>query len=248
MGGRRARSTSSSTAPTCSRSTATPSSPASGCSSSTTCSPPAAPPRPPSLVEAPRRRRSSGSASCIELAGLGGRDTARASTDVDEPDLRTEGDWMADRRPGAALAPDISARPRRRSSAPLLAAVPAPPSRRRPSRRLISRAYERGGRRARGPDRASRASPTSTTRWRWPRIVADLGLDDITLAAALLHDAVEDTGVTLADVERELRRRGGRHRRRRHQARPAPVRLQGGAAGRHRCARCWWRWPRTSGS
>src|SRR5687768_16481955 len=36
------------------------------------------------------------------------------------------------------------------------------------------------------------------------RIVADLGLDDITITAALLHDAVEDTGVTLTDVEREF--------------------------------------------
>jgi len=36
------------------------------------------------------------------------------------------------------------------------------------------------------------------------RIVADLGLDDITLAAALLHDAVEDTPLSLADVEREF--------------------------------------------
>lgn len=34
------------------------------------------------------------------------------------------------------------------------------------------------------------------------RIVADIGLDDISLAAALLHDAVEDTEITLADVER----------------------------------------------
>jgi GTP pyrophosphokinase len=32
------------------------------------------------------------------------------------------------------------------------------------------------------------------------RIVADLGLDDVSLAAALLHDAVEDTEITLADV------------------------------------------------
>ena len=32
------------------------------------------------------------------------------------------------------------------------------------------------------------------------RIVADLGLDDVTVAAALLHDAVEDTGTTLEDV------------------------------------------------
>jgi len=33
------------------------------------------------------------------------------------------------------------------------------------------------------------------------RIVADLGLDDVTVAAALLHDAVEDTGLTLHDLE-----------------------------------------------
>ncbi|MCU1354860.1 MAG: relA [Acidimicrobiales bacterium] len=31
-------------------------------------------------------------------------------------------------------------------------------------------------------------------------IVADLGLDDVTVAAALLHDSVEDTGVTLPEV------------------------------------------------
>ena len=32
------------------------------------------------------------------------------------------------------------------------------------------------------------------------RIVADIGLDDVSLAAALLHDAVEDTEITLDDV------------------------------------------------
>jgi GTP pyrophosphokinase len=32
------------------------------------------------------------------------------------------------------------------------------------------------------------------------RIVADIGLDDVSLAAALLHDAVEDTEITLEDV------------------------------------------------
>jgi guanosine-3',5'-bis(diphosphate) 3'-pyrophosphohydrolase len=36
------------------------------------------------------------------------------------------------------------------------------------------------------------------------RIVADLGLDDVTVAAALLHDAVEDTGITLDDLEEEF--------------------------------------------
>src|SRR5258706_588512 len=36
------------------------------------------------------------------------------------------------------------------------------------------------------------------------RIVAELGLDDITIAAALLHDAVEDTHITLDDVTAEF--------------------------------------------
>ena len=36
------------------------------------------------------------------------------------------------------------------------------------------------------------------------RIVADIGLDETSLAAALLHDAVEDTEITLDEVEREF--------------------------------------------
>ncbi len=36
------------------------------------------------------------------------------------------------------------------------------------------------------------------------KIVADIGLDDTSLAAALLHDAVEDTEITLAEVETEF--------------------------------------------
>ena len=36
------------------------------------------------------------------------------------------------------------------------------------------------------------------------QILADLGLDELTIAAGLLHDAVEDTSVTLVDVEREF--------------------------------------------
>ena len=35
-------------------------------------------------------------------------------------------------------------------------------------------------------------------------IIADLGLDAVSAAAALLHDAVEDTGVTLAQIEEEF--------------------------------------------
>ncbi len=36
------------------------------------------------------------------------------------------------------------------------------------------------------------------------QIVADIGLDEVSVAAALLHDAVEDTEITLDDVEREF--------------------------------------------
>ncbi len=36
------------------------------------------------------------------------------------------------------------------------------------------------------------------------RIVADIGLDEISVAAALLHDAVEDTEITLADVDTDF--------------------------------------------
>ena len=78
-------------------------------------------------------------------------------------------------------------------------------------------------------------------------MLADLGLDDVTIAAALLHDAVEDTTVTKDDIERELG------------ADVATIvdgvtkldRLQFDskeAQQRPRCARCSWRWPRTSGS
>jgi GTP pyrophosphokinase len=35
-------------------------------------------------------------------------------------------------------------------------------------------------------------------------VLADLGLDDVTIAAALLHDAVEDTTVTLEDLEKQF--------------------------------------------
>src|SRR5260221_2060748 len=59
-------------------------------------------------------------------------------------------------------------------------------------------------------------------------IVADLGLDDITIAAALLHDAVEDTNITIDDVVAEFGpdvagiRRGGA------QVAPHPIDSRGG--------------------
>ena len=97
---------------------------------------------------------------------------------------------------------------------------------------MINRAYELAGE-AHVGQTAQDGEPYINHPLAVARIVAEIGLDDITVAAALLHDAVEDTEITLADVERRVRRRGRAHRRRRHQARADPVRLQGGAAGGH---------------
>ena len=66
---------------------------------------------------------------------------------------------------------------------------------------LINRAYETAREAHRNQSRGSMESyinhPLAVA-----RIVADIGLDDISLAAALLHDAVEDTEMSVADVER----------------------------------------------
>jgi GTP pyrophosphokinase len=68
---------------------------------------------------------------------------------------------------------------------------------------VISQAYEVAATAHRGQVRKS-GDPYITHPVAVAKIVAELGLDDVTLAAALLHDAVEDTGVTLTDVEREF--------------------------------------------
>ncbi|MGZ4763497.1 MAG: RelA/SpoT family protein, partial [Ilumatobacteraceae bacterium] len=66
---------------------------------------------------------------------------------------------------------------------------------------MINRAYETAKEAHRHQSRGSGESyinhPLAVA-----RIVADIGLDEISLAAALLHDAVEDTEITIADVEK----------------------------------------------
>jgi GTP diphosphokinase / guanosine-3',5'-bis(diphosphate) 3'-diphosphatase len=68
---------------------------------------------------------------------------------------------------------------------------------------MINRAYETAKEAHRNQSRGSGESyinhPLEVA-----RIVADVGLDEISLAAALLHDAVEDTEITLADVEKSF--------------------------------------------
>ncbi len=68
---------------------------------------------------------------------------------------------------------------------------------------LFARAYERARDAHAGQIRKS-GEPYIQHPLAVARIVAELGLDDTTIAAALLHDAVEDTGISLADLEAEF--------------------------------------------
>jgi guanosine-3',5'-bis(diphosphate) 3'-pyrophosphohydrolase len=68
---------------------------------------------------------------------------------------------------------------------------------------LITRAYLRSADAHRGQSRNS-GEPYVQHPLAVARIVADFGLDDVTVAAALLHDTVEDTGTTLDDIERSF--------------------------------------------
>jgi GTP diphosphokinase / guanosine-3',5'-bis(diphosphate) 3'-diphosphatase len=68
---------------------------------------------------------------------------------------------------------------------------------------LITRAYLRSADAHLGQSRDS-GEPYVQHPLAVARIVSDLGLDDVTIAAALLHDTVEDTGVTLDDIGRSF--------------------------------------------
>jgi len=65
---------------------------------------------------------------------------------------------------------------------------------------LISRAYETAADAHTGQTRKS-GEPYVTHPVAVAKIVAELGLDEATVAAALLHDTVEDTGISLSDIE-----------------------------------------------
>jgi GTP pyrophosphokinase len=68
---------------------------------------------------------------------------------------------------------------------------------------LITRAYLQSVDSHRGQSRNS-GEPYVQHPLAVARIVADFGLDDVTVAAALLHDTVEDTGTTLDDIEQSF--------------------------------------------
>ncbi len=65
---------------------------------------------------------------------------------------------------------------------------------------LVARAYQMAAT-AHVTQRRKSGEPYITHPLAVATIVAELGLDEITIAAALLHDAVEDTACTLADIE-----------------------------------------------
>src|SRR5918992_2438720 len=69
--------------------------------------------------------------------------------------------------------------------------------------RAVERAYEMAELAHAGQIRKS-GDPFITHPLQVATICAQLGLDETTVAAALLHDAVEDTEVSLVDVEREM--------------------------------------------
>src|SRR5262245_4228545 len=73
----------------------------------------------------------------------------------------------------------------------------------RPDARLLRRAYELAERMHRGQTRES-GEPFITHPIAVATILAEFGMDPIALAAALLHDTVEDTALTLEDVEEQF--------------------------------------------
>ena len=91
---------------------------------------------------------------------------------------------------------------------------------------LIERAYRTAERCHRGQLRKSGDAyithPLAVT-----TILAELGMNETTLCAALLHDTVEDTSYTLRELTPRLRRGGRPPGRRLHQARQGQVRRVG---------------------
>ena len=88
---------------------------------------------------------------------------------------------------------------------------------------LLERAYSIAERHHAGQMRKS-GDPYITHPLAVTTILADIGMTEPTLVAALLHDTVEDTPYTLEELRKDFGERGRRARRRRHQARQGQVR------------------------
>src|ERR671917_1266569 len=79
------------------------------------------------------------------------------------------------------------------------------PHNERLDRELLSRAYQFSERAHRGQTRNS-GEPFVTHCVEVAKILADLQLDSLTVACGLIHDVVEDTDLSIADVEAEFGR------------------------------------------
>ena len=97
-----------------------------------------------------------------------------------------------------------SLRPARSGDTPLVALLKTVKSGRpRAEVKIVERAFELAEKAHTGQLRRS-GDPFITHPLGVATILADLGLDEKTVAAALLHDAVEDTELSLAEVEKEM--------------------------------------------
>ncbi len=98
--------------------------------------------------------------------------------------------WRRQQSPTAAgeLAPLLAAYRRRHPNAPIA---------------TIDRAY-RTAAQAHGTQTRSSGENYINHPLAVAQIVADIGLDEVSITAALLHDAVEDTEITVEDVERDF--------------------------------------------
>ena len=167
-----------------------------------------------------------------------------SDADVEGSDRRPETAWRAERRAptdrGAApSAPERSRRPAAAMRArlarigtrsqlgnpvlePLFRAVRA--NHPKADLALLERAYRHRREACTARQMRKSGDPYITHPLAVTTILADIGMTEPTLVAALLHDTVEDTPYTLDAAARRLRRRGRPARRRRHQARQGQVR------------------------
>ncbi len=96
---------------------------------------------------------------------------------------------------------------------------------------LLNRAYVYAMK-AHGEQKRASGDPYFSHPLEVAAILTDLKLDDATIAAALLHDTIEDTHATRAEIDQLFGEDIGGAGRRPDQARQARPRHQGGEAGR----------------
>ena len=134
--------------------------------------------------------------------------------------------------PSTGCCPGGGTRRRRPTRSRPLVAASGPATRRRPPA-TITRAYEVAADAHAEPVPQVGRAATSTTRWRWPRSWPTSASTTSPSPPPCSTTRSRTPGSRSADVEREFGAEVAADRRRRHQARAHPVRLQGGAAGRH---------------